>query len=70
MLAILQYLNTLTPLGLAGLLALVLWKMASRKQVTAMSDNHLSGVAETLQRIEVKLGEEFAYIRAKLNGRV
>lgn len=29
----------------------------------------LQNIAESLQRIEVKLGSEFSYIRARLNGK-
>lgn len=65
--------NALTPLGIIGLLVMILLLQArNKKDVAAISNNHLSGlpeIAETLRRIEVKMGEEFSYIRAKLNGR-
>lgn len=65
--------NSLTPLAIIGLLVMILLLQAKNKRdVTAISDNHLSDmpeIAETLRRIELKLSEEFSYIRAKLNGR-
>lgn len=67
MLIILQYLNTLSPLGLAGLLALVLWRMASWKQVANVSDNHLHEVVDALRRVEVAQAAGFAAILARLN---
>lgn len=68
-----QILNTLSPLGLASLLAVIIYlQVKGKQQVATISDNHLSGlpeIAEALRRIELKLGEEFSFIRAKLNGK-
>lgn len=65
-------LNSLSPLAVIALLALVLFYQAkNKKTMTEVTDNHLHGLpemAETLQRIEVLLNREFGYIRARLNG--
>ena len=79
-------LNNLTPLGIIGMLGLVIFMLVKAKsvkvdmdnKVTAITDNHLHSLpeiaanmekaVETLQRIEVKIGEEFSFIKAKLNG--
>ena len=79
---LLTALNTLTPLGLAALLGLaifiIFWKNPFKpleNKLTEVTDNHLHTVVdqlekmnETLQRIEVKMGEEFAYLKARMNG--
>jgi len=77
--SLLQVLNSLSPLAVIALLAVIIFMMvqqnkgtAKQEQVNEIRDNHLHDLPqmlETLQRIEVKLGEEFAYIRAKLNGK-
>lgn len=74
--------NSLTPLAIIGLLAAAILLLAKgRKEVTAkittIADNHLHELPElvensrrsvdVLQRIEVKLGENFAAIHAKLD---
>lgn len=75
MLEILSLLNSLSPLGLAALLALVLYNMSSaRKEVTSLRDNHLHEVTDAMvvitaaiQRMEVSLARiETLVIR--LNG--
>lgn len=62
--------NSLTPLAIIGLLVMILLLQAKNKrEVSSISENHLSDmpeIAETLRRIEVKLTEEFSFIRAKL----
>ena len=80
LIALLNTLNTLSPLAVIALLGLVIFMLVKAKgakedmdaKVAEITDNHLHGLpemAEILQRIEVKLGEEFSYIRARLNGR-
>ena len=73
---LLTLLNTLSPLAVIALLAVIIYLLVKGKQevsgkVSTISDNHLHdlpAMAETLQRIEVSLSENFAYIKAKLNG--
>lgn len=75
--SLLQILNTLSPLAVIALLAVIIFMLvqqqkgvAKQEQVNEIRDNHLHdlpAMLETLQRIEVKLGEEFAFIRAKLS---
>ena len=71
--------NSLTPLAIIGLLVIILLYQAknarhvegARKEVQTIRTNDLHELPEivaTLQRIEVKLSEEFSYIRARLNG--
>lgn len=75
--SLLSALSAMSPLAVVALLGVVLlFAVKNQKQVTAISDNHLSGLPEleesmrrmefTLQRIEVKLGEDLSWIRAKL----
>lgn len=77
--SLLNVLNTLSPLAVIALLALVLFMQAknakhvesARNEVETLRTNDLHEMPDilaTLQRIEVKLGEEFAHIRARLNG--
>lgn len=79
--SLLTLLNTLSPLAVIALLGLVIFMLVKARaknlldvgdKVDLLSSNHLHElpeIAETLRRIEVKLGEEFSYIKAKLNGR-
>lgn len=79
-------LNSVTPLGIITLLALVLFYQTKNMKATEkqhdtlvtmrgndlhelpeMADD-LRTLVETLQRMEVKMSEEFSYIRARLNG--
>ena len=68
--------NSLTPLAVIGLLVVVIIMLVKGKKdvdtkVTAISDNHLSNlpeIAETLRRMEISMSENFAYIKARLNG--
>ena len=70
--ALLDTLNTLSPLAVIALLGVVIFFLVKgRGEVQSIASNHLSGlpeILETLQRIEVKLGEDLAWIKAKLNG--
>lgn len=83
--AFLGALNGLTPLGIIGMLGLIIFMMVKAKdakaemdtKVASITDNHLHDLpamaanlektVEVLQRIEVRMGEEFSYIRTKLN---
>lgn len=88
---ILGLLNTISPLGIAALLGVVIFmlvknqKDANEKYETVTS-NHLHELpdiaaniakmaetternGETLQRIEVKLGEDLSYLKARLDNR-
>jgi len=77
-------LNTLSPLAVIGLLGTIIFllvqgKTAADTKVDAIASNHLHDLpsiaesvkemSETLRRIEQRMGEEFSYIRARLNGR-
>lgn len=74
--SLLNLLNTLSPLAVIGLLATIIFMMVKGKTATDQKVDAIRGndlhelgeMAETLRRIEVKLSEEFAYIRARLNG--
>ncbi len=78
--SLLALLNTLSPLAVIALLGLVIFMLVKSKQevttkVDIIAENHLHEVSddlktiiEVLQRMEVRIGEEFSYIRAKLNG--
>lgn len=79
-LSIVTALNALTPLGLAAGLGYIIYHMIAKNgNIRTISDNHLSDLpeiaeamkdmAQILQRIEVAQGENFAYIKARLNGR-
>lgn len=83
LIALLETLNTLTPIGIIALLGVVIFMIVYRNplkpiqnSLAEVKDNHLHDVVnqldrmnETLQRIEIKMSEEFAYLRAKINGR-
>lgn len=75
-LKLLETVNSLSPLAVIALLALVIWmQVKNQKGQTQIAENHLHGLpelmdlarqqTETLQRIEVAL----AYIKARINGR-
>ena len=77
--SLLATLNSLSPLAVIALLGLIIFMMVKAKtdtsavdqKVTDLGTNHLHcmpEMLETLQRIEVKMGEEFSFIRARLNG--
>jgi hypothetical protein len=80
--SLLTTLNTLSPLAVIALLGTIIFllvkgKTAADGKVEVIASNHLHGlpemadtlksIAETLRRMEVKMGEEFSYLRAKLN---
>jgi len=84
--AIIELLNTLnglSPLGIVGLLGVVIFMLVknqkdAQQKYETVTGNHLHDLpviaeniekmAATMQRIEVKLGEDFAHIKARLNG--
>ena len=74
--SLLAALNSLTPLAIVGLLAIIIFMLVRQKSETdtklvSISDNHLSGLPEmqeTLHRIELTLERLDAYLRARLNG--
>lgn len=74
--------NSLTPLAIMGLLATAIILLArGRREVnekmTTIADNHLHELpelvensrrsVEVLQRIEVRLGEDLTYIKARVS---
>lgn len=76
-------LNSLSPLAVIGLLGYIIFMLVKGKtaagktaataaqKIHEVQTNHLHELPEilaTLQRIEVKLGEEFSYIKARING--
>lgn len=79
----LSALNQLTPIGVIALLGLaiffIVWKNPLKPTETAVAeirDNHLhevsdslKDISDTLRRIEVRMSEEFAYLRARVNGK-
>lgn len=73
---LLQTLNSLSPLAIIALLGLTIFLLVKGKEkVETIEGNHLhdlSGkldqILEVLQRMEVKLSEETAFIRARING--
>lgn len=71
--ALLQLLNSLSPLGIIALLGVIIFMLVKgRKQVGTIKDNDLHALPEilvTLQRMEVSMGENFSWIKARLNGR-
>jgi len=76
-LSLLNTLNTLSPLAVIALLGVVIFMLVKGKTATdfkvdSIATNHLHDLPEAieiLRRIELKLGEEFSYIRARLNGK-
>lgn len=67
LLPIFQIANTLTPLGIIGLLIGLLYLMLLQgRRVKRLSDNHLHDVLETLQRIERTMESNFARILERL----
>jgi predicted mannosyl-3-phosphoglycerate phosphatase (HAD superfamily) len=73
---LLQTLNTLSPLAVIALLGVVIyvlvWKQPTNKDLATIKNNdlhELPEMAETLRRIEIKLSEEFSFIRTRLNSR-
>ena len=81
---ILTTLNSLSPLGVIALLAYIIFMMIKGKSdveghVNSIKNNdlhelpqmaeNLRTIGETLQRIEVSASENFAYIKARINGK-
>jgi hypothetical protein len=76
LITLLQTLNTLSPLAVIGLLAVVLYMMVykqpSKQELDTIRFNDLHDlpeIAETLRRIELNMSENFAYLRATLDRR-
>jgi hypothetical protein len=84
LISLLQTLNTLSPLAIIGLLGTIIFMMIkghtlADTKVETIAANHLHDLpaiaeavkemSETLRRIEVKMTEDFAHLKAKLNGR-
>ena len=73
--------NSLSPLAVIALLAVIIFLLVRGKQevssqVSTISDNHLhdissqlAQISETLQRLEVSVSENFAYLKARLNNK-
>lgn len=75
LITLLQTLNTLSPLAIIGLLSVIIyviiWKQPTKQELNIIKSNdlhELPNMAESLRRIELMLADNFAYIRAKLNG--
>ncbi len=83
LLEFLNALNSLSPLAVIALLGTIIFilvrrKAASPEAVAEIKDNHLHDmpemvatlrkIDETLQRMEVRIAEDLAYIRARING--
>ena len=76
LLEFLKTLNSLSPLAVIALLGTIIFmlvkgKTASAEKLKEVQENHLHElpeIAETLRRIEQRMGEDFSYIKAKLNG--
>lgn len=77
-------LNSLSPLAVIALLGTIIFmlvkgKTGAGKQLKAVQENHLHDMPEvvqtmrdmkeTLQRIEVKLSEDMAYLKGRINGK-
>lgn len=76
LISFLQTLNSLSPLAVIALLGTIIFIQVKRQpsvdEVTEIKDNHLHElpeIAETLRRIEIKMSEDFSYIKARLNGK-
>ena len=73
---LLNTLNTLSPLAVIGLLAVIIYvivyRQPSKQELNVIKTNdlhYLPEMADSLQRIEVNMRENFAYIRATLERR-
>lgn len=76
-------LNSLTPLGLAGALAYIIWEQVkNKKAVKEVSNNHLSGLPSMEQDVKTMLREiqtivpilqvinnNLIYVKARINGK-
>jgi hypothetical protein len=74
--AIVEFLNSLTPLGLAGGLAYIIYQLvAKRGTVRTISDNHLSGLPEmaaSLERMErtlLEIRDGISFLKGRINGK-
>lgn len=79
---LIQFLTNLSPLGLAGILALIVYlQVKNAKHTAQISDNHLSGLPEmqaTLEQVlaalsrmeerQVRAGDQLTYLLARTNG--
>ena len=81
---LLSLLNSLSPLAVIGLLGVIIFLLVKGKervsaQVETLATNHLHELPsiaetlrrmeETLQRMEVRMSEDFAWLKARVNGR-
>jgi hypothetical protein len=74
--SVFEMLNAVSPLGLAALLAYVIYLLVKGKtstdaKVETIATNHLHGLpemADTLKEIQLTLTSLDAYLRARLNG--
>ena len=81
---LLEMLNSLSPLAVIALLGVVIFMLVRDRKASdikheVITGNHLHDLPEavetlkrienTLQRIEVKLGEDFSYLKARINGK-
>lgn len=73
---VIEVLNSLSPLGLAGLLGFIIWKLVqSGRSLDAVKENHLHPLPEmvaTLERIEKlmqTMNDNIIYIKARVNGK-
>jgi hypothetical protein len=77
-------LSAMSPLAVIALLGTIIFMMVKGKtaadsKVETIASNHLHelpqiaadirAMAESLQRIEVKMGEDFNYLKGRINGR-
>ena len=83
LISLLGTLNTLSPLAVIALLSIVIFMMIKGKhdveshvnniqtndlhELPAMAEN-IRSMTESLQRMEVSMSENFAYIKARING--
>ncbi|RPJ36156.1 MAG: hypothetical protein EHM35_08650 [Planctomycetaceae bacterium] len=71
--ALIQTLNSLSPLAVIGLLAIIIYRMVYKQptnrdfhKLTTNDLHELPQMAETLRRIEICMLENFAFIVARL----
>jgi len=71
--SLLELVNKLSPLGIAGLLAVIVFLLVkSRGQMDSLQSNHLHELPEmkdSLQRIEVTLAQGFTELKTVLRER-
>jgi hypothetical protein len=81
---LLTVLNDLSPIAVIGLLGAIIYILVSGRtpvtqKIDEIKDNHLHELPKIasdihdqtniLRRIEVKMGEEFSYLKARINGK-